>query len=112
MTADPLVDWWRYTVTVERFTGTSPSGDTYAAGTSEVAFIDDSRKLVRQADGGQVISSTQVFLPSTVAYVPAGSRVTLPATFGTPPRRSIVLASSVHAGGGQPTPDHVELALQ
>lgn len=107
-----LGDWYRHDVTVERFTGSGPSGDVYSTATDELGMVDDTRRLVRAADGGQVVSSTTVYLPSSTTPVPVGSRVTLPTAFGTPLRRSIVLAVSVHNGGGRPTPDHVQLALQ
>lgn len=110
MTADPLGAWFTHSMAVERFTGTGPYGDAYTAATTELAAVDDSTKLIRGADGSDVVSSTRIFLPSTTVYVPPGSRVTLPAIYGS--RRTIVLAVSVHDGGGQPTPDHVELALQ
>jgi len=110
--ADELTPWFRHSVSIERLIGTGPFGDSYAAVTSELAMVDDKRRLVRAADGSQVVSSTTIYLAAGTAYVSTGSRVTLPATFGVPQRRSIVLASSVHDGGGQPTPDHLELALQ
>lgn len=110
MTLDPLADWYRHQVQVERFTGTGPTGDVYAAATTELVMVDDTRRLVRAADGSQVISESSIAHPLTVAAIPPGSRVTLPAIFGG--RRTIVLATSVGYGGGQPTPDHVELALQ
>lgn len=106
---DVLADWWVHTVSVQRWTGTGPSGDVYAAATSVTGFLDDTTKLIRAADGSQVTSSATFFAPLGTAYVPTGSIVTLPAEFGS--RTAVVLAVSVHDAGGQPTPDHIELAL-
>lgn len=108
--SDPLAQWWNTPVTVERRTGTGPAGDLYAAATTELAFLDDSNKLVRDSNGQQVISSSQVYLPASTLAIPVGSRVTLPATSGAA-RRSVVLTSSLNTSGLS-TPDHVELALQ
>lgn len=108
--SDPLANWYRHSVQVERFIGTGAFGDDYATATTELAMIDDTARLVRAADGSQVVSSTRLGLASTTTNIPPSSRVTLPAEFGG--RRTFVLAVSVGDGGGQPTPDHVELALQ
>jgi hypothetical protein len=43
------------------------------------------------------------------AYVPVQSRVTLPARFGG--RVTEVVAAAVGDGGGQPTPDHQQIAV-
>lgn len=110
MTTDPLAQWWNTPVIVERRTGTGSSGDVYSAATTEVGFVDDTTKLVRATDGQQVVSSSRVYLPATTPVIPIGSRVTLPANYGTA-QRSTVLTSSVNQSG-LPTPDHVELALQ
>lgn len=111
MTTDPLADWWRHQITIERLTGTGAFGDEYDEPEDPIplGFIDDRRRMVRDADGNEVVSETTVMLPIGTAEVPLGSRVTLPAAFGA--RESTVLAVSRHDGGGQPTPDHLELAL-
>lgn len=110
MSVDPLAAWWNTAVTVERRTGSGASGDVYSTATTEVGFVDDTDKLIRSSDGQQVVSSSRVYLPASTPVIPVGSRVTLPANYGTP-RRSVVLASSLNESG-LPTPDHVELALQ
>lgn len=111
MTADPLGDWWRHPIKVERLTGTGAYGDTFAPADDPLplGFIDDRRRMVRDSSGSEVVSETTVALPITTPDVPPGSLVTLPATHGG--RQATVLAVSRHDGGGQPTPDHLELAL-
>jgi hypothetical protein len=107
---DPLAGWYTHQVTVERFIGTGAFGDSYAAQDVVLMAVDDKRRLVRAADGSQVVSETSVAHPLGITAIPPRSKVTLPATFGG--RRTIVIASSVGDGGGMPTPDHVELALE
>lgn len=107
--SDPLADWWRHTTTVERLTGHGAYGPVHAPAADVVGAIDHRRRLVRAADGEQVISETTVRYPPTTAAIPPGSRVTLPATHGG--RTAVVIAESRHDTGGQPTPDHLEVAL-
>lgn len=111
MTADPLAQWWVHAVTVERFAGPGPEGDTWAAPVPGVpCFVEDTRKLVRAANGSEVVSETTVYFPSAEADIPAGSKVTLTAPFDG--RTATVLKCSRHDGGGLPTPDLLEVALQ
>lgn len=107
--ADALADWWQHVVTIARYTGSDAHGDTYASGIESAAFVDDRRKLIVNASGAEVVSSAAVFLPSTVPDVPLDSMVTLPTNFGS--RQCRVIQVSVKDAGGQPTPNHVELAL-
>lgn len=106
---DPLAAWWRHPVQVERLSGSGAYGNRYGAATTELAAIDDRRRMVRDAGGTEVVSESTVLLPIATADIPLGSRVTLPAAFGA--RRATVLAVSRHDSGGQPTPNHLELAL-
>lgn len=106
---DPLTDWWQHDVTVERLTGAGAFGKTYADAATLTGFVDDTRKLVRDTGGQEVISSARVFLPAAIGDVPPGSRVTLPALFGG--RTSLVITAARHDAGGQPTPNHLEVAL-
>lgn len=110
MTADPLASWWVHTVSVERHSGNGPEGDTYTAPATEPCFVSDKRRLVLAASGEQVVSETTVLFPKTTADIPVDSRITLPAPFGS--RETRALSVSRHHGGGQPTPDHLEVAVQ
>jgi hypothetical protein len=108
---DPLADWWVHAVVIERFVSAGGGyGDGLAAAETVMGFVRDGTKLVADGTGKQVASSAQVALPISVAYVPVQSRVTLPAQFGEA-RRTTVIVSAFGDGGGQPTPDHHELAL-
>lgn len=122
--ADPLADWWVHQVTVRRWVGDGAYGPVFDPAEMLAGYVRDGEKLVRNAQGDQVVSSAQVGLPlvkpdgTPVAYVPVGSQVDLPAQFGhapgdpSSPRTSTVLVSARGDGGGQPTPDHYVLALQ
>lgn len=96
----------RHQVTIEPLTGEGPFGPVHGAATTVRAFVDQRRRLVRAATGSEVVSETTVYLPPGTTC-PAGSRVTLPSG-----HTSTVITASVRDGGGLPTPDHLEVALQ
>lgn len=95
----------RHTVQIEPFEGEGPFGPEYGAQVTERAFIDDKRKLVRDAEGVEVVSETTVYMRLN-ATCPAGSRVTVNG------RVTYAITASRRDGGGLPTPDHLEVALQ
>lgn len=106
---DPLADWWVHQVTVKRRAGSGAYGDVYDAPQTLTGMVDDSTRLVTNAQGEQVASSARVFLPAATADIPLDSQVTLPATFAG--RTTRVIAASRHDAGAQPTPNHLEIAL-
>lgn len=106
-----MFDWYRIPVQVKRLTGVGAKGKITAAAVTELAWVDDTRQMVRDIDGNEVLSETTVYLPLTVADVPLGSLVTLPASFGG--RQSTVLAVSRRDSyGAGSLAEHVELALR
>lgn len=107
---DQLRSWWVHDVIVERFTGSTAYGDSYAAAGTVRGFVSDDNHLVLAANGEQVVASTRVALPAATAVVPVGSRVTLPAAFGS--RETVVIASSTGDAGGLPLPAHHEISLR
>lgn len=111
MTTDPLTPWWVHTVQVERLTTSGGGyGDQYADPEEVTGFVDDTTQLMAGPNGTQVVVSARFAFPSTTAYVPVGSRVTLPALFGG--RVTQVVASAVGDAGGQPVPAHQEIGLR
>lgn len=97
----------RHTVTVEPYRGTESWGQpTYAAAYEVACFVDNKRRLVRAADGHEVVSETTVYAPLDTDC-PVDSRVTL-ASDG---RQARVLDVKRRDGGGMPTPDHLEIVL-
>jgi hypothetical protein len=110
VTSDPLALFFVHHLIVERFTGSTAYGDTFAAEATVPGFVSDDNHLVLDSNGEQVVASTRVALPATVAAVPVGSRVTLPAAFGS--RESVVVAASIGDAGPLPLPAHQEISLR
>lgn len=106
---DPLAAWWRHSVVIAPFLGAGSYGDEWGETFTVGAAIDDTARQVADGDGVEVTATTTVVVPVTVGYVRPGSKVTLPATHGS--RTIHVVSCRVASGGGQPTPDHVELYL-
>ncbi|MGW1679390.1 hypothetical protein [Saccharopolyspora sp. NPDC002376] len=91
------------TVTIEPYEGTGAYGPVYGPAVQVRAVVDAARRLVRNAEGAEVVSETTLYVPlSTVA--PAGSRVTL--ANGT---RSTVIDAKTRDGGRLPVPSHLEV---
>lgn len=108
--ADDLAEWWVHQLSVKRLAEVGGAGgDTYAAPVTVTGFYRDGSKLVTDGNGKQILSSGQFAFPLTVARIPVGSLVTVPAKFGG--RESKVITANIGDGGGQPTPDHHEIAL-
>lgn len=107
--SDSLAQFWVHDVVVERAKASGSRVTTHDDPVTERGFVNDGTKLVRGADGKEIVSSAQVAFPSSVARIPVDSKVTLPAGFGG--RTSRVVVSAVGDGGGLPTPDHHEIAL-
>jgi hypothetical protein len=95
----------RHTVTVEAYEGEGAHGPVYAAGVSVRALVRPQTRMVRAADGREVVSSSSAFARRGLT-APPGSRVTLPDG-----RTTTVIAFLDQDGGGLPTPDHVEIQL-
>lgn len=65
-------------VLVETFLGSGAYGGKYAAPATKKAFIDDQRKLIRDAQGVETVSETTLFtLIDDIGAFTAGSRVTV-----------------------------------
>jgi hypothetical protein len=93
-------------IELEEYSGPGPRGDVFAAAvTVEQVAVRDQRRKVRSANGDLKSSTRTVYCPPGTGGVP-GSRVTFD---GVSTR---VVTRTYHTGGGAPTPDHVELALE
>lgn len=106
---DPLAGWYRHSLIVRRRNAGGRYGETFAAPVTILGFVADGQKLVTGAGGKQLTSSARVAFPAGTPAIPLDSEVTLPALFGG--RTCTVIFTAVGDGGGQPTPDHVEVAL-
>lgn len=92
-------------VLVEPHEGEGPFGPEYGEQTSVRCVIDEKRRLVRDAEGSEVVSETTLYMPLDTVC-PAGSRVIASG------RQTTVITASRRDGGGLPTPDHLEVVLQ
>ncbi|MFG2617811.1 hypothetical protein ACGFXC_09280 [Streptomyces sp. NPDC048507] len=95
----------RHWVTIEPYLGDSAYGPQYGASVVARAFVEEKIRTVRDQRGEEVVASTTVYLLPTQACPPE-SRVTTPSG-----RAASVITSTLHDGGGLPTPDHREVTL-
>lgn len=96
----------QHTITVEPYFGDAGRGPTYGPAAEVKCFLDQKTRLVRDATGRQVTSSSTAYcVLDTTA--PVESRVTLPDG-----RKTFVIAALRRDGGRLPTPNHLEVQLQ
>lgn len=104
--ADELDEFWVHTITVKTRTGGGSLGPTYTPPAAVTCFVEDKRRLVRNADGAQVVSETTIYAPTGTTALAPESLVTLPSG-----RVATVITSAVLHGGDLDLPDHVHAAL-
>jgi len=101
-----LALFYQQTVSVEPFTGAGSNGDTFATAQNVVGFYDGARKLVRDSDGEQVVSSSTFYTePENAAAFTVNSRVTYKTAV------SRVLGIEYHESGSLGLPDHIAVSL-
>ena len=102
-----LAEDWIHTVTVKTYLGASAYGDRFANPTPPVpCLVEDDVRLVRDADGNEVVSSTTVYadLGKAGLFRP-GSLVT------TPAGREARVIGLAQRDAGDPDLDHMEAHL-
>lgn len=101
-----LPEWLtREQVVVEPYTGTGVGGPTFGPPVTSRAFVDETRALVRGADGKTVTATGLVVLPLDVlAELPPESRLTVRGR----PRTAI---ATVRRDMGDVVPSHWEVRL-
>jgi hypothetical protein len=124
MADNDMDDFFVHTVSVEKWLGTGSNGDVYAAPVTlspastppNGAFVDDARKLVRNANGEQVISETTLY--TSILNAPLfveKSRVTVLGDSDgdelTPGRASLVIKVNANDSGALDLPDHLAVTL-
>lgn len=98
----------QHTITVEPYAGAGATGDTYDDPVEVATFVDRRRRVVKAADGTEVVSETTVYTQlDALAAVPGRSRITLPAG-----EQTKVIDARRRDGGGLATPDHWELVCE
>ncbi|TMR97537.1 hypothetical protein [Nonomuraea basaltis] len=107
MTSMTTLPAWllRHQVVIEPYLGDGAYGPVYGPPVTYPCLADDERRMVRDAEGNEVVSElTLTLLPGAV--IPAGSRAKRNG------RTTTVIGSYMRDGGGLPTPDHVEVVCQ
>lgn len=107
MSAADLADMYVHTCAVEMFLGTAGSGeDTFAVPVTLAGFLDDTRHLVRDKDGEQVVSESSFFTyPVNGPVFAPNSRVTING------HTSRVIRLNTNTSGALDLPDHIAVAL-
>lgn len=95
----------RHTVELEPHEGEGPFGPEYGPAVTVACFVDDRLQKILNNEGEEIVARTVVYMPLDTTC-PPGSRVTVNG------RQAQVLAALRRDGGGLPTPDHLEVALQ
>lgn len=104
-----LAEFFVHTVTVETYQGVGSLGDVFAAPVTVAAFVEDTRRLVRDKNGEQVVSETTLYTYLTnAALFTTNSRVTVA---GAPARAARVIRQNANDGGPLDLPDHLAVAL-
>ena len=97
--ADRLARWWSEPFWVKRRIGGGPDGDIHADTWTELAGrVRRNTKMVRDASGNEVVSSSGVSMPITTPTIPVDSLV----HFGDPDSPRRVITESPHQAVGTP----------
>ena len=95
-----------HTVTVETYEGTGAYGDVYTAPVVVAGYLEDKRRIVRNKDGQEVVSSSRFMCDNQhLDKFPPDSRVTLPR------RQAFVIGVADFNSGAMDLPDHLEIDL-
>lgn len=96
-----------HTVTVEPQTGSGAYGDVFGPSVPLRCMADGTRRMVRDPQGGEVVSSlTLIAEPGQADAIPPGSRVTW--HDGT----TRVISSTDRDDGGLGAPQHTEVVCE
>lgn len=101
-----LDDFYVHTLTVQTLTGTGAMGDVYAAAVDVPGWFEDKRRLVRDKNGQEVVSSSTFSCDN--AHLPKftpDSKVTIDG------RTAFVIGVANYTSGALDLPDHLEIDL-
>lgn len=93
-----------HTMTIRAYLGSGGMGAVYADPVDAECFAEDEVKLVRDRDGHEVVSSSQI----TCAFEPAWPTGSLVSVWGAPERE--VIATGRHEAPGWPAYQTLSLA--
>jgi len=115
--ADTDLDaFWVHSASVETLTGSGAYGDVFAAAVVIACFVDDSRKLIRNTMGQEVVSESTLYtsILNSALFTP-DSKVTVLGDADndelTPARAARVIKVNANDSGGLDLPDHVAVSL-
>lgn len=104
--ADELADFWVHEVTATPLTGQGAYGPVYGDAVTVNGFLDDTRRLVRDSDGAEVVSETSLRCPLAHAdHLTPGTLVDLGH------RTATVIGQSRHTAPGLDLPEHLKVSL-
>ncbi|WP_313816350.1 hypothetical protein [Citricoccus sp.] len=106
MSAADLEEFYVHQATVRTLQSGGAWGDTFAPDRAARCFIDETRTLVRDGTGAEVISETTLTTPPEYdGWFLPGSEVDLPK------RTATVIKAGLANSGPLDLPDHLEVAL-
>jgi hypothetical protein len=101
-----LDDFYVHTLTVETLTGAGALGDVYAAPVSVPGWLEDKRRLVRDKNGQEVVSSSFFSCDNThLSKFTPDTKVTISG------RTAFVIGVANYTSGSLDLPDHLEIDL-
>ena len=101
MATDPLARWWTIPIDVERLDGSSAYEESWHPPATVLCRLRNEKRLVRDADGNEVVSTSQASMPLNTAHIPVGSRVTIRKGFPDATQRTVI-AEARHEAAGTP----------
>ncbi|MFE7262254.1 hypothetical protein ACFU9B_09325 [Streptomyces sp. NPDC057592] len=96
----------RHRIGVEPYLGDGAYGPLYGPLVEHPALVGQTTRVVRAADGREVVSSAQVIAAPDMDC-PAGSRVTLPGG-----RITTAISTAAHTAPGLPVPESTEVMCE
>lgn len=106
---DPLAAWWQWDIVVARYAGEGSNGPIHLEPVTVKGKVSTKRRMVRTADGEEVVSEARISFPALTDLIPVSSLVTFPPQFGG--RTATVLADQLHHDGAGLTPNFYSIDL-
>jgi len=101
-----LDDFYVHTVSVQTFQGVGAQGDVFAAAVVVPGWLEDKRRIVRNKDGQEVVSSTMFACDITHA-----AKFTPDSKVAVGGRTAFVIGVANFTSGALALPDHLQVDL-
>lgn len=106
MSADDIAEFYVHQAIVKTKAKRAPAGQRYDAPVTVPCFAKIGNKLVRDSNGDQVVSTTQIVTyPDRFDLFPPGTQVSV---LG---RDALVIVASISTSGDLDLPDHCRVSL-